>query len=84
MSDRTLLELSQDAKTAFESRNWQEATNCLNEARERFPQVEGRRLKQAGDGSIVMGVMKPKTFRGEPLRDSDGGQLYEEVDELVA
>lgn len=83
MSERTLLELSQASKTAFESRNWQEATNCLSEAVERFEQPHGSRLKQGADGSIVIGVQRPKLFRGEPVKDLNDQPLFEEVDELI-
>lgn len=54
-SKLTLAELSQKSKTHFESREWQEAANCLNEARERFPMEEGT-LVQDSDGSIKLEV----------------------------
>jgi hypothetical protein len=83
MSDRTLVELSHDAKTAFESRNWQEASNCLAEAVSRFPQPEGSRLKQGGDGSIVIGVKKAKLVNGEVATGLDGEYITEEVEKSV-
>lgn len=69
MSERTLAELSAASKTHFESREWQDATNCLIEARERFPQTPAagelsRKLVQAGDGSIAVETEKPHP-RGE-------------------
>lgn len=54
MSERTLQELSEASKAHFEAREWQLATNCLLEARERFPQEGGARLVQAEDGSIAV------------------------------
>lgn len=63
MSERTLKELSAASKTHFESREWQLATNCLIEARERFEEAarEGelrRALVQDSDGSICFEVSK--------------------------
>lgn len=83
MSDRTLVELSHDAKTAFESRNWQEASNCLAEAVSRFPQSEGSRLKQGSDGSIMIGVKQAVVVNGEPVTGPDGEYVTKEVDKSV-
>lgn len=79
--ERTLNELSEDAKSNFAAGNHQEATNLLNEAVERFPFVEGSRLKQGSDGSFVVGVKKRKMFRGEPVNGLDGKPEFVEVDE---
>lgn len=81
MTERTLEELSQDSKDAFESKEWQEAANCLHEAISRFPQPHGSRLKQGTDGSIVIGVQRPKLFRGEQVHNLNGEPEFLEVDE---
>jgi hypothetical protein len=83
MNDRTLVELSHDAKTAFESRNFQEASNCLAEAVSRFPQPEGSRLKQGSDGSIVIGVKQAMVVNGEPVVGPDGEYVTREVEKSV-
>jgi hypothetical protein len=64
MAERTLKELSEASKKHFEAQEWQEATNCLVEARDRFPQtaLEGeteRRIVQDSDGSLKIRILKP-------------------------
>lgn len=54
MAERTLRELSDASKAHFEAREYQDAANLLVEARDRFPQDNGRKLVQDGDGSIVV------------------------------
>lgn len=66
---KSLKELSDQSKIHFEAREWQLATNCLLEARERFPQepAEGelaRRLVQHDDGSIAIEVDLPPRLAG--------------------
>jgi hypothetical protein len=53
VTDRTLQELSTQAKLHYEARDYMLAQSCLIEARKRFPQEEGKELNQDGDGSIV-------------------------------
>jgi hypothetical protein len=50
----TLQELSAAAKVHFEAREYQLAANLLNEARDRFPQEDGKTIDQASDGSFVI------------------------------
>jgi hypothetical protein len=48
----TLTELSEKSKRHFESREWQEAANCLNAARELYGDGGDEILVQDSDGSI--------------------------------